>query len=299
MGSFLTFVEFHANLITSMLFLTAMAPNLVAVELAKSLGVNITWIGWFEATCVPALLALLIVPFIIYKMYGPDIKETPNAKEWASAELKKMGKLSVPEMWMAGIFLLTLVLWMLSSSISLDATLIAFISMSLLLLTGVLSNDDFLSEKGGWNVLVWLSILVYMANRLTKFGFIKWLSETISKSVGHDNWIIVLIILGVLLFYTHYLFASATAHNTAMYGPFLAVALSAGAPKMAAAMFLAIFSAIMASTTHYANGPASVLAGSGYVEQGEWWKMNFILGLFYIVFFIVFGLGWMKIIGLW
>jgi DASS family divalent anion:Na+ symporter len=42
-----------------------------------------------------------------------------------------------------------------------------------------------------------------------------------------------------------------------------------------------------------------VLAGSGYVEQGEWWKMNFILGLFYIAFFIVFGLGWMKIIGLW
>lgn len=299
MGAFLTFVEFHANLITSMLFLTAMAPNLVAVELAKALGVNITWIGWFEATCVPALIALLVVPFFIYKMYGPEIKETPNAKEWASAELKKMGKLSVPEMCMAGIFLLTLILWMLSSSIKLDATLIAFISMSLLLLTGVLSNDDFLTEKGGWNVLVWLSILVYMANRLTKFGLIKWLSDTISKSVGHESWIMVVIILGILLFYTHYLFASATAHNTAMYGPFLAVALSAGAPKMTAAMFLAMFSAIMASTTHYANGPASVLAGSGYVEQGEWWKMNFILGLFYIAFFIVFGLGWMKIIGLW
>ena len=42
MGSYLLFTEFHVNIITSAMFMTAMAPNIVAVGLAKELGVNIT-----------------------------------------------------------------------------------------------------------------------------------------------------------------------------------------------------------------------------------------------------------------
>ena len=57
--------------------------------------------------------------------------------------------------------------------------------------------------------------------------------------------------------------------------------------------------AINASTTHYANGPATILATTGYVKQGEWWKMNFVLGLIYMIIFGTVGVLWMKIIGLW
>jgi DASS family divalent anion:Na+ symporter len=44
-------------------------------------------------------------------------------------------------------------------------------------------------------------------------------------------------------------------------------------------MLLAFTGAINASTTHYANGPASILATTGYDKQNEWWKMNFVLGI--------------------
>lgn len=113
------------------------------------------------------------------------------------------------------------------------------------------------------------------------------------------NWVAVLAILMVIYFYAHYLFASATAHVTALYAPFVGVAVSAGAPVMLAAMSLAFCSAIMASTTHYANGPASILASSGYVKQGEWWRMSFVLGLLYLVVFLTVAPLWMKVIGMW
>lgn len=299
MGAFLVFTEFHANLLTSALFMTAMAPNLVTVALAGKLGVHLTWISWFFAAFLPAALCLLVVPWFIYKMYPPEVKETPNAKDWADAELAKMGKTKLSEKIMAVVFVMTLVLWMLSSIIGIDATLVAFLAIAILLVTGVLSVKDLLAESGAWNVLIWLSVLVFMAANLTKFGFIKWMSTSIQHGLHGVSWMVVLAILIVVLFYSHYLFASATAHVTAMYAPFLAVALSAGAPPMLAAMLLATTTAIMASTTHYANGPASVLAGSGYVTQSEWWKMNFILGIFYLLVFTIVGGLWMKIIGMW
>ncbi len=81
-GSYLIFNEFHANTISSSLFMTASAPNVAAVGLAAANGVKISWFGWLAAAVVPAVISFILVPIIIYKMYPPEIKETPNAKEW-------------------------------------------------------------------------------------------------------------------------------------------------------------------------------------------------------------------------
>lgn len=254
---------------------------------------------WFIAGLVPAIISLICVPWLIYKMYPPEIKETPNAKEWADTELDKMGKFSLPEKMMAGVFVFALVMWMISSFIGMDAALVAFMAVSLLLLTGVLSIQDILKETGAWNTLLWFSVLIFMATELNTLGVIPWLSETIKTSVSGISWIWVLLILVLVYFYSHYLFASGTAHVTAMYSALLGVAISAGAPAVMAAIVLGFTGAIFGSTTHFANGPATVLFGSGYVKQSDWWRMNFILGLFYIVVWIGIGALWMKVIGLW
>lgn len=299
-GSFLVFAEFHSNLITSATFMTAMAPNLVIVALAKTLHINITWMGWLVAGILPSIICLLAVPYIIYKMYPPEVKETPNAKKWAEGELADMGPMKLSEKLMGLIFILTLVLWMLTSFITtIDSTFVAFLAIALLLITGVLDTKDLLHETGAWNVLIWLSILVFMANELAQLGFIKWFSSSIGAALHGVSWVWVLAILVLVYFYAHYLFASATAHVTAMYAAFVSVAIAAGAPAMLAAMLLAFISAFMSSTTHYANGPASILSSSGYVTQGEWWKMNFVMGIFYILVYGIIGSLWMKVIGLW
>ncbi|WP_125588541.1 DASS family sodium-coupled anion symporter [Companilactobacillus jidongensis] len=299
MGAYLVFTEFHANLLTSALFMTAMAPNLVTAQLAGKLHVNLTWMGWFAAASVPILICLAVVPLIIYKMYPPEIKETPNAKDWANKELATMGKMKLSEKIMGSVFILTLILWMLSSFIGMDATFVAFLAICILLITGVLSVNDLVTEKGAWTVLIWLSILVFMAGKLTEFGFITWMSKSIASGLHGVSWVLMLAILAIVLFYSHYLFASATAHVSAMYAPFLAVAIGAGAPAQMSAMLLAMVTAVMASTTHYANGPASILAGSGYVKQSDWWRMNFVLGIFYLLVIGIVGPLWMKVIGLW
>lgn len=301
-GAYLSFIAFHANVISTALFITGAAPNMVASQMAIQKGYQMSWISWFTAAIVPAIIATIVIPLIIYKIYPPEIKETPNAKKWADDRLADMGPVTKPEKIMSAVFLLAIVLWVLSGIYKipqLDSTFVAFLAVGLLLLTGVLTMQDALKQTGAWNILIWLSILVFMASKLISFGFIDWFSKTIQSGLHGISWEIVLAVLVILMFYTHYFFASGTAHMTALYLPFLSVAVATGAPLALSAMLLAFTGAINASTTHYANGPASILATTGYIKQSEWWKMNFILGIVYLLIFGVIGTFWMKIIGMW
>ncbi len=249
-GSFLVFAEYHGDMITAAMFMTAMAANPLVQTLAKSSGVNISWGGWFLAALVPGIISLIVVPWLIYKMYPPEIKETPNAKQWAEKELDQMGKMTLPEKLMAVIFIIALVLWMTGSLTKIDASLAAFLTLGLLLVVGVLSWTDVLHETGAWNTLTWFSVLVMMAGSLTTLGFIPWLSSSIGSMLHGMSWFLVLAILIVFFFYSHYLFASSTAHVTAMYSALLAVAISAHVPPMLAALLLGFFGNLNASTTH-------------------------------------------------
>ena len=299
MGAFLIFTEFQGNLITAAMFLTAMAGNPLAQNLAeKTAHVHITWMNWFLAALVPGLVSLIVVPFIIYKMYPPTVKETPNAKQWAENELANMGPISIAEKFMTGIFIVALALWVTGSLIHVDATLTAFIALALLLLTGVLTWKDILNETGAWNTLVWFSVLVLMADQLNQLGFIPWLSQLIAHSLHGLSWPIVIVLLILFFFYSHYLFASETAHVSAMYAALLGVAVAAGAPPLFSALILGFFGNLLASTTHYSSGPAPILYGSGYITQKRWWTMNIVLGFVYFIIWIGLGSLWMKLIGI-
>jgi DASS family divalent anion:Na+ symporter len=298
-GSFLTFVEYQGNVITSAMFLTAEAGNPIAFAFATAAGIHVSWLLWFIAALIPGIICLVIVPLLMYKMYPPEIKSTPNAGVWAKERLAEQGKMSVAEWIMLGDFILALALWVACSFIGMDATTVGFIAVAILLLSGVLTWKDILSESGAWNTFFWFSVLVMMADQLNKLGFIPWLSKSVGTVLTGIPWFAVLVIVIVAYFYIHYLFASETAHTTALYSAALALCLAGGVPPMLAALMLGFFGNLIGSTTHYASGPAPILFGSGYVEQKDWWKLCFVNGLVYLVVFLGIGSMWMKLIGLW
>jgi hypothetical protein len=76
--------------------------------------------------------------------------------------------------------------------------------------------------------------------------------------------------LGLVYFYSHYFFASSNAHVTAMFGPFLAVALALDTPPFLAALVLGFYTSLFAVLTHYGGAAAPILFGSGYVALGAW-----------------------------
>lgn len=298
-GAFLIQTSFQGTVITSAMFLTAMAANPLAVQIARDLGVEISWGDWALAALVPGLVSLGVVPWILYKIYPPEIKETPAATQIARDELARMGKLKPSEWFMLGTFLLLLILWILGGELGLHSTTAAFVGLAALLVSGTLTWSDILQEKGAWNTLVWFSALVMMASYLNELGLIPWFGQTIGSAVEGVSWSVAFLILSLVYFYSHYFFASNTAHVSSMYGAFLAVAIAVGTPPMLAALVLGFFSNLFSSMTHYGTGPAPVLFGSGYVEMGMWWKLGALVSVVNIVIWLGVGGVWWKVLGVW
>ena len=299
-GAFLMKMEFQATVITSAMFMTSMAPNPLIAELAKkTANVSITWGGWALAAIVPGLLALIIVPYVLYKIYPPEIKETPQASAMAHEELEKMGPMKSVEKIMLFVFLLILTLWVTGELTKIDATTVALTGVAIMLITGVIRWDDVLTEKGAWDALIWFGGLVMMASQLNALGFMKWFATSVGGSLAGMAWFSVLIVLMLVYFYSHYGFASTTAHITAMYAPFLAVAVAAQVPPYLAVLTLAFFSALNAGITHYGTGPAPIYFNAGYMDQKTWWRLGLIISFVNIIIWMGGGFIWWKVLGLW
>lgn len=310
MGRYLALVNYHCNPITSAMFITATAPNPLVVNLiAEALGseFRLTWSAWAAAMLVPGLVALLLMPLVLYWLYPPEIKQTPNAAQFARERLREMGPVKRSEWIMGAIFGLLLVLWadlparLLGDTWLVNPTATAFIGLSLLLLTGVLTWDDVLKEKSAWDTIVWFSALIMMATFLNKLGLIAWFSGVMESSIR--NWglhgLSAAALLILVYTYAHYMFASTTAHITAMFGAFLTAAVALGAPPMATALMMAAASSLMMTLTHYATGTSPVIFGSGYITLAEWWKAGFVMSVANLLVFALIGGLWWKALGYW
>jgi len=76
----------------------------------------------------------------------------------------------------------------------------------------------------------------------------------------------------VLLFLAHYLFASVTAHVTAMLPVVLAVGSTVPGINMPQfALLLCLTLGLMGIVRPYGTGPSQVYDGSGYLPSVDWW----------------------------
>jgi DASS family divalent anion:Na+ symporter len=300
LGAYLTMSAFHVNAVTSAMFATAMAANPVIQEFAGEEGVDLSWAKWALAAIVPGVVSLVVVPSLLYRVFPPQLRDTPEAPKEAARQLQELGSVSREEKLMIGTVVLLILLWSLGDQLlDISATVSAFIGVCVLLVTGVLTWNALLEERSAWDTLVWFAVLVMLAGQLQELGFIGWFSDQIASGVEGMSWQVAFVILSLVYFYAHYLFASNTAHVTAMYAAFLATAIAVGAPPEFAALVLAFESSLFASLTHYATGPAPVLFGAGYVSLGEWWRIGALMSVVNIAIWMLVGGLWFKVLGYW
>ncbi|WP_272700120.1 anion permease [Desulfovibrio sp. Fe33] len=286
MGAYLTWVGISSTCVTSSMFLTALAPNLLAVDMIqKSAGVAISWGDW-AAVMIPAMLPLFILtPWLGYVIYPPTLKHSPEAPSWAAEELRKMGRISTKELMMLGYALLALVFWVFGKQLHVDSTVAAIFVLVLMVLTGIISWEDVITNKGAWNVLTWFATLVAMAAGLKQTGVLAWVGNMISTNLAGMAPATVVLLLVVLFFVLHYFFASTTAHTTALLPLFMATAAPLVPPEMLPkiALMLAGSLGLMGIITPYATGPSPIWYGAGYISQARWWALGGIFGLFYLL----------------
>ena len=298
-AAFLTFTVYQGVVVTSAMFLTAMAANPLVVELAAQQGVAISWALWAAAAAVPGVLSLLLVPLLIYRLYPPQITHTPAAPEFARQRLGELGAMTRHERILLAVFVLLLSLWIGGGALGVSATTTALAGVAVMLATGVLAWEDILRERSGWDTLIWFAVLVMLASQLGELGLLAWFTDRVSGVLAVGHWLPAFLSLSLIYFYVHYFFASNTAHVSAMYAPFLALALAVGTPAVLAALLLGFFSNLYASLTHYGTAAAPILFGSGNVAIGTWWKLGLLISVVNIAIWVGAGGLWWRLLGLW
>lgn len=291
-GSYISWVAIAATCVTSSMFLTALAPNLLAVSLVeKNTGLIIEWGQWFGTLAIIMIPLFLVVPYVAYIVYPPEQKHSPEAPAWAASELEKMGSITKKELIMLGLGLLALVMWIFGKQIGVNSTTAALAVLCLLVLTDVITWEDVITNKAAINVFIWFATLVAMASGLKKVGFLKWAAGLISGGlVGFDP-VTISIMLIVLFFLFHYLFASVTAHTVALLPLFLGVASNLLPVAMIEPLAIMLVGSLglMGILTPYATGPSPIWYGAGYISQAVWWRLGAIFGAIYLAALVFLG----------
>ena len=188
-GAFLLVLSFQVDAPIAAAFLTACAPNPLMAELARdTTGLEISWGLWAMAGIVPVLLSMVVLPSVLYKLYLPEIQRTPEAQSLAREKLTEMGAMTRDEKIICGIFVGALLLWSTSGYTGVNATIAALLGVTAMLLTGVLTWEDVLREKGAWDGMMWMGGIVSLADALNKIGFIPWFAASVTGAMTGVSW---------------------------------------------------------------------------------------------------------------
>ncbi|MBU3538445.1 DASS family sodium-coupled anion symporter [Polynucleobacter sp. UK-Gri1-W3] len=303
-GTYIMWCAFAATAVTSSMFLTALAPNIAALGIAKkTIGLDIQWSQWFFGFAPLGILLLILVPLLGYLVCKPEIKESPEVPAWALGELQAMGSLSRNEKTMSVLVILAMLLWITGSnpditlpflgSNFINPTMVVFVIISLMLLLNVITFDDIVSEKGAWEVFFYFTSLLTLASGLNEIGFIKWLATGVSQHLDGISPTIATLLLVSLFFWIHYGFSSITSHAAAVLPVVLAVGQGIPGIDMTVLTCLCLYSlGLMGVISPFATGPAPLYYGSGYIGKTDFWKFGLIFGM-------VFFLGLIGIIYPW
>ena len=278
-------------------------PNLVFAGYVEEIyGIEITFLQWFKFG-LPIAIPLLAVAwlYLTKSAFKFKQKDFPGGKEEINRLLLEIGPMKREEKIVSLIFVLTAFCWITRSFILqkffpyIDDTIIAMIAGVLLF---VIPTNDIKKRIITWEDAVklpWGIILLFGGGMALAAGFqitglASWLGAQMSMLQGLSLVLLVLVIVGLVNFFTEFTSNLAT---TAMLLPILApiaISLNINPYILMVACTVAASCAFMMPV---ATPPNAVVFGSGYlripdmIKSGIWMNIISIIFLTIMVYYML------------
>jgi DASS family divalent anion:Na+ symporter len=273
-----------------------MAGNPLGAALAGESGVTIGFGSWLLAASVPTILAMVLVPWLLYKFIKPEVTAMPDAPAEARRSLAELGPLTRDQKIVGFTFLGMVALWGLSSTLGIDPTAVAFLGLGVMLATGVLTLGDIAKEGDVLATFIWFAALFTLSNQLNALGFMEFLGERLVMRLGGLPVAAAAVVLVVAYVLLHYLFVSQTAQLLALFGVFLGVGVKLGVSAPLLAYQLLFATNYFAAIAPQASSANLLFVGSGYLSQGDLYRMGAIYTGFCVVWYLLVGTPWLMLI---
>lgn len=294
-GAYLMYTALAATCVTSSMFMTAAAPNLLAVELVtKALNITISWADWAKGFAPVGIVLFALVPLLLYKIYPPEIKESPEAPRWAGEELHRMGSITRKEKIMLGLVVAALAMW-IGATKYIDVPMAAILVVVLMVVLRVVSWENIMEHTQAWTVLIWFATMLTLADGLAKTKFVDWVGQSLAPKLGGLGAVTAVVVLVGAFYFLRYLFASGTAHVSALLPVLLGVAATVpGVSHLAWALFLCYTIGLVTIITPYAGAVCPIYYGCGYIKSRDFWLLGTVLGIVFFVVFLLIGVPWLM-----
>ncbi len=294
-GAYLMMTTMSGLSLSSGLWLTAMGANPIGVALAAEHGVTINFGSWFLAASVPTITALVLMPWLLYRVYPPVLKSTPHAPAEAQAKLEEMGPLSGKERITLVTFIGMVGGWAFAPMLGVDNASIALLGLAVLMLGGVFTLEDLHKSGDALETLFWFAILYTMSTELNRLGFMSYLGDGIAGRLEGLPWPALYVCLVVTYVVIHYLFVSQTAHMMALFGVFLSIA-TPQVPAPLIAMMLLLATNFFSVITPQGSSTNVLFAGSGYITSREIYKYGGLVTVMNLLIYLIIGSPWILFV---
>jgi len=296
LGGYLMFCGMASLAVSSVLWLTASSVNPIGVSIAAKFGLQIDFGSWFIAASVPAITTILTLPLLLYWLYPPGVTDSPEAPALARKALSDMGGLSRDERIVAVCFGLMVTGWVMAGTLNLSLTAVAFGGLAVLLATGVLTTDDIALQGGTLTTFLWLAVLFSLSGQLNELGFMGWVGDRLTVRLGGISWPMAYVLLLGLYVLMHYFFVSQSSQVLALFGVFLDVGIRTGVPAPLMGFSLLFASSYFSVITPQGGSQNVIFVASGYLTQGELYRLGALTTLYCLLVFILVGTPWLMFI---
>jgi anion transporter len=295
-GAYLMWTAFAATAVTSSMFITALAPNLLAIGLVRDeTGISITWANWVLGFLPIGVSLAAALPALVYVVYPPEVRTSREVPVWAGTELERMGRLSRREAAMGGLVLVAFLAWVFGAEWINPTTAILAV-VSLMVLARIVDWNDVIGNRAIWDIVIYFGTLLTLADGLNRVGVIAWAAGLVTRPLAGVPPLVAVVLLVSFFFLAHYLFASLTAHTIVVLPALLSAgALVPGIPIKVLALLLVYAIGLMGVITPYATGPAPVYFGSGFIPRKDFWALGLLFGMINLVTLLAIGIPYLLI----
>lgn len=297
LGGYLMFCTMAGLAVSSALWLTATSCNPIGVQIAQKVGIEITFGSWLLLSSVPTITAMVLLPLFVAKIFSPGVGSTPGAPIAARKDLAGMGPMAKDEWITLGTFALMVAGWVSGSALSLNGTAVAFMGFGMLLVAGVLTLDDISKQGDTLVTFLWLAVLFGLSAQLNELGFMGYVGERLANRLGGLSWPLLYVTLVALYVALHYFFVSQTSQMLALLAVFLDVGIRGGVPAPLMAPGLLFASSYFSVITPQGGSQNIIFVASGYLKQGELYKLGLLTTLAFMAVYLLVGTPWILLVG--
>lgn len=289
----------YASSIGGMGTLIGTPPNAIfAGFVQETLKTQVNFLSWMLIG-VPMILALLPLAWlVIVKGVCPVSSEGgAGSKETIRQQQRGLGKMSTGELIVAIVFVLTSMLWIAEPFLReavpafklTDAGIAMCGALVLFLIPMNFSKGEFVltwsdMKKLPWGVLILFGGGLSLSQAIGKSGLAKWLGEAMQVMSVLPAWLIVLIVITMIVFF------SEVASNAATVATFLPI-VAALAPQVGVNTYTLLIAATLAGSCGFmlpvATPPNTIAYATGYISTAQMARAGIWLNLISIALILL------------